>query len=184
MISIPLPDVGPVDSTAPPSELTIAMAYNELRRIARYHLQRQVPGQTLDPTALVHEAWIKLQKSDAAGMWKDQKHLCRTVAAVMWQILIDRSRRAQSERHGGHLNRTDQDLQQIAADSTLEELQALAPALERLSTEHPRLAEIVQMRFFAGLSHEQVAELLESSVATVRRQWTLARTLLHSYLQT
>ncbi len=183
METLPLSNCGIAQSAPAPAELSIAAAYSELRRIARCHLRRQLPGLTLEPTALVHEAWLKLQKSDAAGVWKDRRHLCSTVAAVMWQILIDRSRRLRTERHGGHLSRADKDLQQIAAETTLEELMSLAPALERLSTEHPQLAEIVQLRFFAGLSHEEVAELLQLSVAMVRRQWTLARTLLHSYLQ-
>lgn len=101
----------------------------------------------------------------------------------MRQILIDRSRRRQTVRHGGDLDRVEADLAQIPAESMLEEVLSLSPALERLDREHCPLAEIVQMRFFAGLSHEEIAEALGSSVATVRRQWSLARTLLYSCLR-
>ncbi len=147
------------------------------------HMRRQLPGLTLDATGLVHEAWIRLQKSTAANQWNDRRHFCRTFASVMRQILIDRSRRRQAARHGGLLERTEADLTQISADAMLDEVLSLGPALERLGRENSQLAEIVQMRFFAGLSHEEIAEALGRSVATVRRQWTLARTLLHSYLQ-
>lgn len=178
--AFPAPDNASLTAAANSS---FSATYDELRRIARIHLRRQLPGLTLDATGLVHEAWIRLQKSAATHLWNDRRHFCRTCASVMRQILIDRSRRRQTVRHGGDLDRVEADLAQIPAESMLAEVLSLSPALERLDREHSHLAEIVQMRFFAGLSHEEIAEALGSSVATVRRQWTLARTLLYSYLQ-
>ena len=176
-------DVLPMDSVVPPSEALFSAVYDHLRRIAHAHMLSQGPGQTLDPTGLVHEAWIKLQRAEHGHSWRDRRHFYRAVAVVMWQILVDRSRRRQRERHGGGFSRAHVDLGQISDDSTLEELLLLEPALGRLGQEHPELAELVQLRFFVGLSYEEISELQQTSVATVRRQWIHARTRLHRYLQ-
>jgi RNA polymerase sigma factor (TIGR02999 family) len=177
------PEMLLTDSDVLHSEVLFSAVYDHLRRIAYAHMVNQGPGQTLDPTGLVHEAWLKLRKSEHGQTWQDKRHFYRAVAVVMWQILIDRSRRRQRERHGGGLNRANVDLGQISDESSIEELLLLEPALSRLNQENPELAELVQLRFFVGLTYEEISELQKISVACVRRQWIHARTRLYRYLQ-
>jgi RNA polymerase sigma factor (TIGR02999 family) len=164
------------------SDELFPLVYDHLRVLARQYLQCQTPGQTLDATGLVHEAWLKLKKSGSSMDWKSRRHFYSVTTAVMRQILVDRVRRRQAIRHGGAMQRHAVGDWIAGEDSNLGDMLILDAALQRLAKELPDLAEIVQLRFFAALTYEEIAELLQCSVASIRRQWTLARTLLHSWV--
>jgi RNA polymerase sigma factor (TIGR02999 family) len=165
------------------SDELFPLVYDHLRRVARQHLQRSSPGQTLDATGLVHEAWLKLQKSQHSGNWNDQRHFYAVATAAMWQVLVDRARRRKSVRHGGAMRRHRADDRLVADDGGFDELLHLDAALQKLSAESPELGEIVRLRFFAALTYDEIAKLLQCSVACVRRQWTLAKTLMRSWIE-
>ena len=164
--------------------------YDELRRLAAARMSREKPGHTLQPTALVHEAWLRLARQEEAG-WSDRAGLLAAVANVMRRILVDRVRRQRRLRHGG-------DREREVLDEGLEggELQGLGEvglsgpdalldlddALGQLAEEDPRCARVVELRFFAGLTLEEIASLLELNERTVRRDWKLARLWLFERL--
>jgi len=155
-----------------PADL-LPMVYDELRRLAAVKLAREVPGQTLDATALVHEAWLKL--ADASVEWQDRTHFLRTAATAMRRILVDRARAKQTgKRDGG--NRVElPDVPEPLLDDKLLELDA---ALERLTVQRPDHAKLVELRFFVGLTGDQAAVALGISAATADRMWRFARAWL------
>lgn len=156
----------------------LPMVYAELRRIAAAKLQLESAQVTLQPTALVHEAWLRLG-GDEQGAWSDRRHFVGAAAEAMRRILIERARRRQAVRHGGGLARVDfTHAEQVAPEPIDERILALAEALDRLAALSPERAELVKLRYFAGLTLEQVAETLGISLATAKRQWTFARAWL------
>ncbi len=154
----------------------MSLVYAELRQIARAKLQREQPGHTLQPTALIHEAWLRL----GDGAYENRAHFFGAAAEAMRRILVDRARRKHAEKRGAGAVHCDLDGVEIAAPSTDgDELLAVHEALDRLAAQDARKAELVKLRYFAGMSFEETAEALGISVATAKRDWAYARAWLH-----
>jgi RNA polymerase sigma factor (TIGR02999 family) len=160
----------------------LPLVYEELRRLAAHRLAQEKPGQTLEPTALVHEAYIRLVGKGAPCDWQGRGHFFAAAAEAMRRILIENARRKHGPKHGGRMVRVDIDLNQIMAGNRADELLALDEALKRLAEESPTRARLVELRFFAGLTVTEAAEVLGISEATAERYWTYARTWLFAQL--
>jgi len=159
------------------AEGLLVLVYDELRRLAASKLAHEAPGQTLQPTALVHEAWLRLV-GDQSRSFNDREHFFRASAEAMRRILIDRARRKKTRRHGAGYHRVDFDGFELAAPSADDQLLAMNEALDKLALEHPVQAELVKLRYFAGLTNEEVAEVLGVSVSTAKNYWTFSRAWL------
>ena len=159
------------------AERLLVIVYDELRRLAASKLARETPGQTLQPTALVHEAWLRLVGGQNPS-FKDRTHFLRASAEAMRHILIDRARRKKTERHGGSYHRVDFAEFDLAAPSADDQLFAVNEALDKLALEHPVQAELVKLRYFTGLTNQEVSEVLGISVSTAKNYWTFARAWL------
>jgi RNA polymerase sigma factor (TIGR02999 family) len=159
------------------SEALLPLVYDELRKLAAAKMALQPPGQTLQATALVHEAWLKLA-GNTAKPWNDRQHFFRAAAEAMRQILIDRARAKQRLKRGAGSVRVNLDELDVAADAEPEALLLLDEALELLAREHPDKAELVKLRFYIGLSVEETAQALGVSEKTVKRHWIYARAWL------
>lgn len=159
------------------AEELLVLVYDELRRLAASKLAHEAPGQTLQPTALVHEAWLRLV-GDQSRSFKDREHFFRASAEAMRRILIDRARRKNTARHGGNYKRVEFDGFDPAAPVADDQLLAVNDALDKLALEHPVQAELVKLRYFAGLTNEEVSEVLGISVSTVKNYWTFSRAWL------
>jgi RNA polymerase sigma factor (TIGR02999 family) len=160
----------------------LPIVYDELRRLAAQRLAQEKPGQTLEPTALVHEAYLRLVGRQEEQHWNGRNHFFAAAAEAMRRILIETARRKQGPKHGGRLRRTDADLNLVAAQAPAGDLLALDEALTKLATESPARAELVKLRFFAGLTVPEAAAVLGISPATAERYWTYARTWLYAEL--
>lgn len=160
--------IQPVDDYLP-------AVYSELRRLAAHYLRGERPGQTLQPTALVNEAYLRLRK-DRPERWQNRAHFCAIAAHAMRQILIERARARHAQKRGGGEPRVtfDESLPTAVAGPDID-LVALDTALERLAALDPSQARIVELRFFGGLSIEETADALSISPATVKRHWTAAK---------
>jgi RNA polymerase sigma factor (TIGR02999 family) len=163
------------DSTA--TEQLLVLVYDELRRLAASKLAQEVAGQTLQPTALVHEAWLRLVGNQNPS-FTDRTHFFRASAEAMRHILIDRARRKKTKRHGGGYLRVDFEEFDLAAPSVDDQLLVVNEALDKLALEHPVQAELVKLRYFAGLTNEEVSEVLGISVSTAKNYWTFSRAWL------
>ncbi|MBP8302767.1 MAG: sigma-70 family RNA polymerase sigma factor [Phycisphaerae bacterium] len=150
--------------------------YQELRQLAAQKLSRERPGQTLQATALVHEAYLRLVGSDQE--WKGRTHFFMAAAEAMRRILIDHARRKDRLRHGGDQQRVDLDPACMAIEGPSEDLVALDEALARFALEDPAKADLVKLRYFAGLTLDQAAQVLGISKATADRYWSYARSWL------
>lgn len=159
------------------AEELLVLVYDELRRLAASKLAHEGPGQTLQPTALVHEAWLRLV-GDRTPSFKDREHFFRASAEAMRRILIDRARRKKTQRHGGDYQRVDIEGFEIAAPAADDQLLAMNEALDKLTREHPVQAELVKLRYFAGLTNEEVSKVLGISVSTAKNYWTFSRAWL------
>lgn len=172
--------------------------YGELRRLAAAKMAREAPGNTLQPTALVHEAWLRLQlpqRRGAAGneadpaeqdrRWQNRAHFFSAAAEAMSRILIENARRKRAVRHGGGLERLDIDDVEIALPPTAKEddLLAVHDALIKLAARDPQKAELVKLRYFIGLTIEDAAEILGISPATAKRYWAFARAWLYQEIK-
>jgi RNA polymerase sigma factor (TIGR02999 family) len=155
----------------------LPLVYDELRRLAGHLMARESPGQTLQATALVHEAWLRLG-GEAQPEWKNRAHFFAAAAEAMRRILVDNARRKKAERHGGGLLRVDIDLGEISPGDSDDQLLALHDALDRLARQDPQKAEMVKLRFFAGLTLAQIAQVLGLSTPTAKRHWAYARAWL------
>ena len=157
----------------------LTTVYDELRRLAAAKMAREPAGQTLQATALVHEAWLRLG-ADQQPNWRSRAHFFGAAAEAMRRILIERARRRRAQRHGGGQARVALDEVEVAAPATADErLLEVNEALERFAALEPRKAELVKLRYFAGFSLEETAEALDISPATAKRWWTYARTWLY-----
>jgi RNA polymerase sigma factor (TIGR02999 family) len=163
------------DSKAADELLTLV--YDELRRVAAHKMAAEAPGNTLQPTALVHEAWLHLG-GDQQPTWENRAHFFGAAAEAMRRILVDRARQKLALKRGGDLKRVDLDGIELASPMPDDELLALDEALDRLSTVDTRAAELVKLCFFVGLTHEEAALELGVSLSTARRVWRFARAWL------
>jgi RNA polymerase sigma factor (TIGR02999 family) len=155
----------------------LPLVYEELRKLAAQKLAHEAPGQTLQATALVHEAWLRMG-GDAQPEWENRRHFFAAAAEAMRRILIDNARRKQTIRHGGGVERVNLDALELAASLDDEQLVALSEALEQFAVHDARKAELVKLRFFVGLTSEQAAKVLGVSEPTVKRDWAYARAWL------
>ncbi len=160
----------------------LPVVYDELRRLAAQRLAQEKPGQTLEPTALVHEAYLRLVGNSQKQHWDHRGHFFAAAAEAMRRILVENARRKHGPRHGGSMQRIQADLNLLPAHAGSVDLLALDDALTRLAEESPARAELVKLRFFAGLTVPDAAHILGVSVATAERYWTYARTWLYAEL--
>jgi len=159
------------------SEDLLPLVYEELRRLATSKMNRESEGQTLQPTELVHEAWLRLTK-DNAQSWESRAHFLGTAAEAMRRILVERARRKQAVRHGGGLHRLDiedLDLVEMPPD---DKVLLIDEALDLLRMEDAEKARIVTLKFFGGLTNQEIAQLLNIGERTVERQWAFAKAWL------
>jgi len=168
------------DPTA--AEKLLDLLYEELRRLAASKMAREAPGHTLQPTALVHEAWLRLVGSQNPK-FENRAHFFAAAAEAMRRILIDRARRKLTERHGGSFERVDLDGRDFVAPAADEQLLAVHEILDNLAKEHPIQAEVVKLRYFVGMTNEETAVALGISVATVKNYWTFALTWIFNELK-
>ncbi len=183
----------PADVTALLRELTkgnpeagpklIPLVYDELRRLANGYMRRERTGHTLQATALVHEAYLKLLDQHSVE-WQNRAHFFAIAAQVMRRVLIDHARGRVREKRGGGAEAVPLDKALVFSPGRSEEFLELDSALERLTALDPRQAKIVEMRFFGGLTVEETAEVLGISPKTVKRDWTVAKAWLHGELKT
>ena len=155
----------------------VPLVYSELRQLAAQKMAREAPGQTLQPTALVHEAWLRLG-GDAQPLWESRAHFFGAAAEAMRRILVESVRRKQRLKHGGHLERVEFDSIQIPLPIADDALIALDDALDKLAKVDTRAAEVVKLCYFVGLTHPQTAQELALSLSTVERLWSFARVWL------
>ena len=161
----------------------LPLVYAELRRLAAQRLAREQPGQTLQPTALVHEAYLRLVGHEPGQHWDGRGHFFAAAAEAMRRILVENARYKRRARHGGGRNQLDLDGVDVADDVADERLLALDEALAKLAAEEPEVVEVVKLRYFVGLTIEQTAEVLGISMRTANRHWAYARAWLHGQLK-
>ncbi|WP_406698911.1 ECF-type sigma factor [Singulisphaera sp. Ch08] len=161
------------------AEQLLPLVYDELRKLAAQRLRQEPPGQTLQATALVHDAYLRLVGSDEVQRWDGRGHFFAAAAEAMRRILIDSARRKHRPKHGGDRQRVDLEFASDAIEGPAEDLLSLDEALEKLSAEDPVSANLVKLRYFAGLSNDDAAEALGISPRTADRRWSYARAWLH-----
>jgi len=164
------------------SEELIPLVYDELRRLAAIHMARETGGQTLQPTALVHEAWVRLVEGKA-GVWENRAHFFGAAAEAMRRILIERARRKSRLKHGGGKERVDFESLELAAALPDDKVILVDEALERLKEQDPETAKVVLLKFFGGMTNEEIVEITGTSDRTVRRQWNYAKAWLYKCIQ-
>ena len=160
----------------------LKLVYEELRRLAASKMAREAPGHTLQPTALVHEAWLRLAGSNNPK-FENRAHFFSAAAEAMRRILIDRARRKLTQRHGGGCERVALEEQEWAVPEADQQMLAVHEVLDKLAKKHPLQAEVVKLRYFAGMTSEEIAQALDISVATVGNYWTFARTWIFQEIQ-
>ncbi|MBM4072196.1 MAG: sigma-70 family RNA polymerase sigma factor [Planctomycetes bacterium] len=162
------------------AEQLLPLVYDELRKLAAQRLVHEKPGQTLQATALVHEAYLRLTGDTNDQKWDSRGHFFAAAAEAMRRILVETARRKRSRKHGGGLVRHDWEDMPLVAPGLGEDLLALDEALQKLAKEDPVKAELVKLRHFAGLTVDQAADCLNISPATADRYWAYARAWLHA----
>jgi RNA polymerase sigma factor (TIGR02999 family) len=160
----------------------LPLVYEELRRLATFKMANESPGQTLQPTALVHEAWLRLTENQDAK-WDGRAHFFGAAAEAMRRILIDNARRKRAVRHGGEQERVDILDADIAANAKDDELLGVHEALDKFAAQDKEKAELVKLRYFAGLTIEEAAQVLGISEPTAKRWWTYARAWLYNEIK-
>ncbi len=173
--SRPMENAGDAESAAE----MLPLIYGELRRLALHKMAMEVPGQTLQPTALVHEAWLRLTGKDEAAPFANRAHFFASAAEAMRRILIERARSKSAAKRGGVQERVDLDKVELAAESESDTLLLVSEALDKLAKEDPTAAEIVKLRFFAGLTLEEAGEVMGFTGRTAKRYWAFARAWLY-----
>jgi RNA polymerase sigma factor (TIGR02999 family) len=168
---------------APAAEQLLPLVYDELRLLAANRLAREAPGQTLQATALVHEAYLRLVDVDVPQEWNGRGHFFAAAAEAMRRILINRARDKKRLKRGGGQKRLDWNRLEVADDASDEDLIAIDEALQSLTREYPVCGELVKLRFFAGLTLDQAAECLEIGERTADRYWSFARAWLYNQLR-
>lgn len=162
------------------AEQLLPLVYEELRNVAAEQMAREKPGHTLDATALVHEAYVRLVGGPNEQHFDNRRHFFAAAAEAMRRILVENARRKSRIKHGGNVKRVE--LDDVVARATDEQLLALDDALIRLAEEDPLVSRVVELRYFAGLGHEQIAATLGITVYEARQKWAYARAWLRSDL--
>lgn len=182
---LPAEESRPTNETRPDGgaslERIVPAVYEELREIARRQLSARGPGNTLSTTGLVHEAYLKLADQQRV-MWRDRTHFIALASVVMRHVLVDRARARLAEKRDGHRARVALDSELVPADDQPEAMLQLNDAIERLAVAEPRLARVVDCRFFGGMTDDEIAEALDVTRRTVQRDWVKARMLLRRAL--
>lgn len=160
------------------AEQLLPLVYDELRRLAAHRMASEAAGHTLQPTALVHEAWLRLT-GDQSKKWDGRGHFFGAAAEAMRRILVDRARRKQAVRHGGGQQRVDVQDIDVASPAEDEQLLAISEALDKLAVAHKQEAELVKLRYFVGMTIEEAAEVLGIAPRTAKHYWTHARAWLY-----
>jgi RNA polymerase sigma factor (TIGR02999 family) len=166
------------------AEQLLPLVYDELRRLARARMGYERAGQTLQATALVHEAYLRLVHNQSAHDWQNRRHFFAAAAEAMRRILIEKARRRDRLRHGGGRDRVELDEADLAIEEPHEDLLALDEALQELERTDPRKAELVKLRYFAGLDEAEAAAALGISRPTASRWWTFAKAWLFDRIGT
>jgi RNA polymerase sigma factor (TIGR02999 family) len=169
------------DSSAA-SEL-LPLVYDELRKLAAARMANEAAGHTLQPTALVHEAWLRLTQDDSEAQFANRAHFFAAAAEAMRRILIDRARRKSAGKRGGGWERMNLDKIEMAADADDEILLLVSESLDKLAQEEPKAAEVVKLRFFAGLTLEEAGQALGFTERTAKRHWAFARAWLYDAMK-
>jgi RNA polymerase sigma factor (TIGR02999 family) len=164
------------------AEQLLPLVYDELRRLAAQRLAQEKPGQTLQATALVHEAYLRLVGNEQAQQFNSRGHFFAACAESMRRILVENARRKKRLKHGGTHRRVDLDASCLVSPDPDDDLEALDEALRQLEAADPLAAHLVKLRFFAGLSMPEAAQALDVPLRTAERNWTYARTWLHRVL--
>ena len=164
------------------AEELLPLVYSELRRLAAHKMASEDPGQTLQPTALVHEAWLRLTNDDQRK-WNDRTHFFAAAAEAMRLILVDNARRKRTQRHGGGQQRVEMPELASAVTESDDKMLAVNEALEKFAALDPQKAELVKLRYFVGMTIEQAAEALGISERTAKRYWAFARAWLHEEIK-
>ncbi len=167
-------DTGEADSAS----ALLMRVYADLRNMAAAHMAREAPGQTLQPTALVHEAWLRLVDEEGRARFENRAHFFAAAAEAMRRILVERARRRRTEKRGGDRERVTLGAEELAAPAAPDEILAVHEALDKLALVSARKAELVKLRYFVGLTFEEAASLLGISVPTAERDWAYARAWL------
>ena len=164
------------------SDELLPIVYEELRRIAAARMARESAGHTLQPTALVHEAWLRLIES-SSQTWENRAHFFGAASEAMRRILIERARRKSRCRHGGGQNRVNLADLDVAAALPDDKILLVDEALERLKEEDAQTAQVVVLKFFGGLTNEEIVQIMGTSYRTVRRQWSYAKAWLFNWIR-
>ena len=164
------------------AELLLPLVYDELRKLATQKLAQEKPGQTLQATALVHEAYLRLVGNGAEPRWDNRRHFFAAAAEAMRRILVENARRKQTHKHGGGQQRQDLDAEALVASEPNVDLLALDTALHRLAEQDPLKAKLVELRYFAGLTGDQAAAALGMSASSADRLWVYTRAWLRREL--
>src|SRR2546427_809416 len=171
--------IGQGDSNA--ADQLLPLVYQELRKLAAHKMASESPGQTLQPTALVHEAWLKLVGQENRK-WQDRNHFFAASAEAMRRILVDSARRKRTQRHGGGQQRVELDDVKLAVEND-DQLLAVNDAVEKLATTDKQKAELVKLRYFVGMTIEEAAQVLGISEGTAKRHWAYARAWLYEEIR-
>ncbi len=164
------------------AEQLLPLVYDELRQLAAGKLAQESPGQTLEATALVHEAYVRLVDTQTVQNWNSRGHFFAAAAEAMRRILIENARRRNADKHGGGWHRQEFLETELALESTCDAFLAVDEALRKLESEKPEVTKVIEMRFFAGLKLEEIATVLQLSERTVYRHWAYARAWLRREL--
>jgi RNA polymerase sigma factor (TIGR02999 family) len=167
--------------TGPAASELLAQVYEELRKLAAARLADETGTQTLQPTALVHEAWLRLTGSSASA-WKNRAHFFAAAAEAMRRILIEHARRKQTLKRGARARKVDLDHVDIAVETDESTLLQVSDALEKLASVDPQCADLIKLRFFVGLNYEEAAQALGISERSAKRHWTFGRSWLYREL--
>jgi RNA polymerase sigma factor (TIGR02999 family) len=177
-----LPDAPPPGDAASAAQL-LPLVYDDLRRLAAHRLAHEAPGQTLDPTGLVHEAYLRLMGGQAEAHWDGRGHFFAAAAEAMRRILVENARRKRALKRGGSLARQPLDEAELLTPEPREDLVALDEALTQLAAADPTAAALVQLRYFGGLPIPEAARVLGTSPRSADRLWSYARAWLHQAIQ-
>lgn len=165
------------------AEDLLPVVYEELRRLAAHKMAHEIPGQTLQPTALVHEAWLRLVGPDQSAQFQNRSHFFGAAAEAMRRILIERARRRKVLEKGGYVEREEEPESKIVVEAPTDELLAVHEALDGLGREDAVAADLVKLRYFVGMSMPEAAEALGMPLRSAERLWTFAKTWLRHELQ-